>query len=755
MLIRRREWVAAGLCLTMGAMLVMSAQAEPMPRMAAGKSLQQRLLEARQRRQMQDDQATAQQRRGRHIATSQPTSQPSENGAATSQPSSDMLRHYASVTEVKPLPEILAISEKVDEYIDAQLQKADIKPEPPATDHVFLRRVYVDIIGRIPTYEEATAFLNSRSPMKRSELIDQLLDSEGYVSEHFNFWADVLRVQTNLERAPGLPWVLWVKQSLRENKPYDQFVSEMMTAKGYTWENGATGWYQRDFAMPLDNMANAAEVFLGTSLVCAQCHDHPFDQWTQHEFYEMAAFSIGMQTSIARGENPNLDELRILMRTKRRSNDVNGPNGLDYGRAARGILEPLSYGVSEQPRLLRLPHDYKYEDGRPGDAVFPMTIYGDVPEVGIEDSPIEVYAEWMTSPDNPNFATVIANRLWKKAFGVALIEPVNEMKDGDEASHPRVMKLLRKSMIDLDFDMKQYLRILYNTRAYQRAAVQTVRDTDAKWHYQGALLRRMSAEQIWDSFLTLAIPHVDDRRADISRALGSFERYEQYREMSPEDLMAIIDERAQQIYLNRKFGMQRGELYSQIREAEAAGNEQRAQSLRDQVEALNQQRQMMRQANQALGSAEDMVDWPDVSLELKEEYHYDDSPWKGYDRGLVRASEYPSPAPLGHFLRMFGQSDRGVIENASYDASVPQILTLLNGPFYDQMMMKDSVFVKEVNSTNSPNERIRIIFLSILTRRPLPQENAIAMREVRANGGDGYGNIVWALLNTRQFMFIE
>lgn len=714
------------------------------------------MLEARQRRSNQEGtnkRVVHPLPNARGVAASQPTSQPAD-GSATSQPASQAVI-IRSVKDVQPLPEILAIAEKVDELIDKKMVADGIKPATPVADDVFMRRAYIDIIGRIPTYEEARDFLNDRHPMKRSGLIDELLDSEGYVSRQYNFWADVLRVQTNLERSPGLPWILWVKQSLRENKPYDQFVREMMTAEGYTWENGATGWYQRDFAMPLDNMANAAQVFLGTSLVCAQCHDHPFDQWTQYEFYEMASFSFGMKTSVPRGVNPNLDELGLMMRTRSRMSGGAGPNGLDYSRASRGILEPLRYAVNEQPRLLRLPHDYKYEDAKPGEAVFPMTIYGGTPEVAAEDSPAAVYADWMTGKDNPNFATVIANRLWDQVFGVPIIEPVNEMKDTSKPSHPKLMKLLRTSMVDLDFDMKQYYRILYNTKTYQRATLDKPRDTEAPWHFQAHLLKRMSAEQIWDSFLSLAIPNPDLRKADLSRALGGYEKYEQYREMDPAQLMLIIDERAQEIYASRMFQSQRGDLYQQLRKAEAAGNEQQITLLKAQIESINQRQRMQRQmAGEGLSIAES-VEWPEISLPLKENYLYDDSPWNGYDKQLLRASEYPSPAPLGHFLRMFGQSDRGVIENASYDASVPQILTLLNGPFYNQMMMKDSMFVKHVNSTNSPRERIKIIYLSVLSRNPMPSEYNIALREINRNDGPGYGNVVWALLNTRQFIFIQ
>ncbi|MEM1297591.1 MAG: DUF1549 domain-containing protein, partial [Verrucomicrobiota bacterium] len=170
----------------------------------------------------------------------------------------------------------------IDQLIAAKLKETGQAPLPPANDEVFLRRIYLDLAGRIPSYEEAEAFLSDSDPDKRANLIDTLLDSPAYVSNYLNFWSDILRIRSKLTKNnSGQPYHDWVRKALMQNKPYDQFVSELITARGYLWENGAAGFYIRDNGMPLDHLAMASQVFLGTQLQCAQCHDHPYDDWTQ------------------------------------------------------------------------------------------------------------------------------------------------------------------------------------------------------------------------------------------------------------------------------------------------------------------------------------------------------------------------------------------------------------------------------------------------------------------------------------------
>ena len=172
-------------------------------------------------------------------------------------------------------------AKEIDALVEDGLKKHDLKPNAEINDETFVRRAYLDIAGRIPTIEEAETFHGSTDDRKRAQLIGDLLDSDGAVSHGYNFWADVLRINTKLgtRAAEGeAAYQLWLKKSLDENMPYDQFVRELVSARGTVWDNGAVGYYLRDRGMPLDNMSNTVRVFLGTRLECAQCHDHPFDK---------------------------------------------------------------------------------------------------------------------------------------------------------------------------------------------------------------------------------------------------------------------------------------------------------------------------------------------------------------------------------------------------------------------------------------------------------------------------------------------
>ncbi|MDX1564229.1 MAG: DUF1549 domain-containing protein, partial [Phycisphaeraceae bacterium] len=300
--------------------------------------------------------------------------------------------------------------ETIDKLIEADYAKHKIQPNPRANDEVFLRRVYLDLAGRIPTLDETIAFRKMKGSDKRQKLIDHLLESEGYVQNFFNFYADLLRIQSRQSNSGDVityPYIQFVKQSLRENMPYDKFVRRLITAEGYTWEDGAAGYWLRDLNMPLDGMSNTAQVFLGTRLVCAQCHDHPFDVWSQYEFYEMAAFTYGLNTRV-RGKkysaSAEVDKAKKMLKPD-----------TDERRALDRMVRPLYYGNMDTGRKIKLPRDYKYKDARPGSKVDPFPMFGDKLKVGTDSlERRKAFARWLTAKSNPRFAKTMANRLWKR-----------------------------------------------------------------------------------------------------------------------------------------------------------------------------------------------------------------------------------------------------------------------------------------------------------------------------------------------------
>ena len=579
----------------------------------------------------------------------------------------------------------LAASE-LDRIIESKLTAMGQSPNDRVSDEIFLRRVYLDVAGRIPTLSEAKTFLDSTDPDKRIELIDDLLSSPDWVSHSYNFWADTLRlVERPQANIVAEPYLAYVKDSIRTNKPYDKWVYEMLTAEGKVWENPAVGYQLRDDGMPLPYIDNTVRVFLGTQIGCAQCHDHPFDNWTQYQFYELAAFTAGTRTRIKKGD-PGFEK----------TNPANalisqGRKVYDKGRVPgsfQRMMRANTYMVSEVKAALRLPHDYAYDDAKPKAVVKPAVLWGEVPSKAKNASPRQKFAAWLTSPDNEPFRNTIVNRFWKRFMGIAFVEPVDDFMEDNPRSNQEAMEFLGKELVRSGFDLKDLTRIILYSRTYQREASDYALTSGELYYFPGPTIRRMTAEQVWDSMLTLAVrnpmPFQRPTVAEIRDAIDV-------------DFTSLTFEDAKE----------RAEEY------------QKTYFLPTYKRGLNKHA------------------------------------YKG--NILCRASELPSPQNPDHFLRQFGQGDRETIDGADQEATVPQILAMFNGPITHVMLEPGSAIVDDVLSIEQARDRIDAIFMSVLARRPNTRDRLTTAKELSrtANDNVGYGNIVWALLNTREFLFIQ
>ena len=321
---------------------------------------------------------------------------------------------------------------RIDTIIQLDLTKHGLKPNPPASDVEFVRRLYLDVIGRIPTGDELKRFHADTREDRRARLIDELLKSPGHESHMFNWLADMLRVKDDYYRI-GKTWTFhtWLKSQLRENRPWDELVHDMLTAEGRLGENGATAYLLRDASMPLDSLSNTLAIFLGANIGCAQCHDHPLAEWTQRDFYEMAAF-FGSTAF----ERVDTRKPAITLRDERfsKANLVT-------------LLQPnMERVVFDNTISTVFPEDYSYDDAKPGDLVSPRFIIlgpeKETPLTGHRPQRLRShFADWMTSAENPRFAAAIANRLWKKLFGVAVKEPVTDLDVLESATNPELLQL--------------------------------------------------------------------------------------------------------------------------------------------------------------------------------------------------------------------------------------------------------------------------------------------------------------------------
>lgn len=662
--------------------------------------------------------------------------------------------------------EVLArASREIDALVEAQLEEHGLRANRRADDETFCRRAYLDIAGRIPTPEELQQFVDEKSSGKRDRLVDELIESPGHGSRMFHWWADLLRARTKLNnQTSGAPYIHWIKDRIAKDVPYDEMVTELLTSEGpaHQRDNGATGYFMRDRGMPEDNMSNTMRVFLGTRIECAQCHNHPFDRWTQKEYFEMVAYTGGIQY---RGKLDDLalaDELREIGREK--SREV----GREARRSINRMLRQALNGVSGSGTgLVQLPDDYQYDDASPEQWILADTLFGDAPEMDVvtpEDAladrkrrknyerllsryePEEidsraVFAGWLTSPSNERFTKVIANRMWKLAFGRGLIEPVDDLRDDTVASDPELLERLERLMVELDYDLDQFLRVLYRTDAWQRAAHVTDAHPQELVAFPGPLLRRMTAEQTWDSLLTLVVPDVDATidESGAAQAERVYELFEGLVGASGDDLEDRVD-LAILRYTDRDAFREKA-----AQERRARGEERR--------EKLREHRPKLRELNRAKRRGDDAA-VARLTAELKELGV--ELPRSREERTLVRASELESPAPDGHFLQQFGQSNRDQIEAGHSDANVPQALSLLNGPVEQYVVRNpDAQVSKAVARAGSPADKVRAAFRSILGRDPSARELALWKPDLKADPEAASADLCWTLLNTHEFLFIR
>jgi hypothetical protein len=368
-----------------------------------------------------------------------------------------------SVPLTDPVPDDVYKNLPRNNFIDAlvwkKLQRLNLTPSEAAPDHVFLRRAFVDIIGRVPTKDETRAFLADASPDRRSKLIDRLLDDPEYADHWANKWADLLR--PNPYHA-GIKAVLnydhWIRDSFRKNKPYDQFVTELLTAKGGTFRNGAVTMF-RDRRTPDELIPIVTQLFLGIRLECAKCHHHPNEVWGQDDFYGLAAY---------------FDRI---------------------GRKGTGISAPISgseeYFFAGKRRAVKHPLT--------GADVAAKPLFGEAAVSEDVSDPRDVLAEWVTSDDNPFFRQVISNRVWFDMMGRGLVEPVDDLRASNPPSNPELLEALAIDLRDHDYDLKHLIRTIASSYVYGLSSVPNDRNSVDTRNYSRFYRDRLRAEVLLDS----------------------------------------------------------------------------------------------------------------------------------------------------------------------------------------------------------------------------------------------------------------
>ena len=346
------------------------------------------------------------------------------------------------------------VNNYIDDAVDQKLMQLKYLPSDLCTDEEFIRRVYLDVIGILPTLEEVTAFAADQDPNKRDKAVDQLLDRPEYSKFWALKWGDLLRLTSGQVTNEGVyKYYRWVERSFRENKPYDQFATELLTATGSTFSNPAANFYRTSKDMN-DCVETISQVFLGARLQCAKCHNHPFERWTQDNYYGMAAFFN-----------------RVQRKNTKRANEM--------------FIFVSQSGEVTQPRTQQ-----QMKPWVPGQ--------GDIENPNEFDRRLD-FAKWLTEPDNPFFAKIEVNRIWSQVFGSGIVEPADDFRDTNPPSNALLLDQLAQDFVDNGYDRKKILATILKSRTYQTSyQPNDFNEDDTKYfsHYQPRLL---SAEQLLDA----------------------------------------------------------------------------------------------------------------------------------------------------------------------------------------------------------------------------------------------------------------
>lgn len=376
----------------------------------------------------------------------------------------------ASVPLGAPVENLPSAKNFVDEHVFANLKEVGIPPSPVCDDATFLRRVMLDIAGRLPTEDEAAAFFADAAMDKREKAIDALLAGPDYADYFANKWTALLKNRRDVEsdKVANFAFHAWVRDSLLANKPYDRFVRELLAATGSVVGNPPVAWYSR-VTEPKQQIEDVAQLFLGVRMQCAQCHHHPFERWSQDDYYSLSAFFT-----------------RIGRKPENNSGAARGEVMIFHKRGTAVAIN-VKTGVPLKPAAL-------------GDAVG---------QIVADEDPRLRLADWMSSKQNPFFAKALVNRYWKHFFQRGLIEPEDDIRDTNPPTNAALLAALEQHFISSGFDLKALVRVITCSRAYQLSATPNEYNLADTQNYSRYYPRRLPAEVLLDAIDRLAGTQTD------------------------------------------------------------------------------------------------------------------------------------------------------------------------------------------------------------------------------------------------------
>jgi hypothetical protein len=353
----------------------------------------------------------------------------------------------------------------VDRHTHAKWKELGIVPADLCSDEHFLRRVTLDLTGSLPTPDQVRAFVADPNPDKRDVLIDRLLETPEYAYFFANKWADVLRVKRRGQpgRAFGtFAFHDWIRDAIAKDKPYSQFAREILAASGSESECPPTVWF-KEVTTPEQFVDDVAQVFLGLRMACAQCHHHPYEKWSQDDYWSMAAF-------YGRVGRKNLQQL----------------GGFQNQQNLMTVIFNKTSGTVNNKRTNRAAEMVPLDSGKPIVA-------------GMEDDPRQQLVDWMVDAKNPYFARAVANRYWAHFFGRGIVDPIDDMRVTNPPTNPALLDALARELIDNNYSLKHLIKTIVKSRTYQLSAIPNEFNKHDKQTYARFYPRRMSAEVLYDA----------------------------------------------------------------------------------------------------------------------------------------------------------------------------------------------------------------------------------------------------------------
>ena len=698
------------------------------------------------------------------------------------------------------LSTVLADPAKIEQKLLSENQAKGINTAPadPVDDLGFARRICLDLVGRIPTGKEINAFLSWPERERRQRLIDQYMSDSGFADRFSAFFADMLRIRSNQEGGNAL--LAYVHQAISTDMPYDEMCRRLIATNGKAGRTPEVGFVLGDDADPMALASATAQVFMGIRISCAQCHDHPFDKWTREDFYSVAAFfgkTRRRENNLTRTVYTTEDKTSSVMWPPEDESDAADRKPMKASFPFPYLDETLDLAFIERFEALRQKRDTKSQQTK-GPSVDDLLASAgaktknrlkgagrDLLKVSTEaksdirgiDINAELYkrsqlrrelAEKITSPRNRYFSRLIVNRLWKDLVGTGFVEPVDDFRDNNPASHPETMDYLAEEFVANGFSIRWLVKEIVSSPAYQRS--HAARDADAaeretlEQAFLVTKIRRMKAEAMYDSIVTAGHlfevkhmagenPRVIKQRIRVPVETTDEEAGEASATDQP-DVLASNDEGMMDETMMSEQNM--------VASTADYGLEKAIEIDFDAVLAadenspmIDSMQKMSREDIEAMRMAESPRPKPGVKYVTKlVERTVDDNP------KFSSAYRMATPAPAGHFLRLFGQPARVDLGDERIEnASMRQALLMLNGQLTHQAARVgplEPVYPMLTGSDLNLGKAVEYTYVEILTRKPSADEVAEAI-EIIESGVDtmtGFADFRWILLNSNEFRFL-